>query len=357
MEKVWRVVDYQEKYLESFLQLFKDSYPRLNLGSRAFFKKIMLEGPSGKAIIKLAVNEPNDVVGCYFLLPLVFVVGGRKLIGSLSLNTLVRPDYRNFGIFTKLAQEAFLACQERKIDFTVGFPNQNSYYGFVHKLGFDTLGELALLIKPINFQGLVKYKTGIRLPRWVFYGGERLFNRKTPRINKDFQTITKLEKESIDKFIKKYDRNQTNMLLTDYDYLNWRLDWPGKNYRFIAVKEDGALMSYAITTEMEVGGIRNGLLVDFKILPGIDEGWGYELLRLAQQHCCQSGVDLIGYLSVPGTREFKILKKCGFVICPKLLKPQPMLVVLKWHNPNVPPPHHLGQLEKWFWVMIDYDVA
>ena len=162
INKHWRILDYEPKHERGVLSLFKINYPETNLGKKKFFQWQNFQNPSGNSIIKLAINNLGEVVGFYCLMPQLYWINGKKVKGSISLNTLVREDFRGQGIFTSLARDAYKECQNRQIMFTLGFPNRNSYPGFVNKLGFTDLGEMPLLIKPLNWLNLFVYKLKLK---------------------------------------------------------------------------------------------------------------------------------------------------------------------------------------------------
>jgi hypothetical protein len=64
---------------------------------------------------------------------------------------MTHPDYRNQGMFTRLAEAAFLLAAERGFEALYGFPNPLSYPGFVNKLNWDHSGDIpqwVRLLKP-----------------------------------------------------------------------------------------------------------------------------------------------------------------------------------------------------------------
>lgn len=58
-----------------------------------------------------------------------------------SADTMTDPDYRGEGLFTKLARMTYLEAQKQGIQLIFGFPNENSYPGFI-KLGWQFNGYL-----------------------------------------------------------------------------------------------------------------------------------------------------------------------------------------------------------------------
>ena len=93
----------------------------------------------------------------------------KKELICLSLNTLTAPKFQGRGLFIKMAIETYNDCFKENIKYIIGFPNPNSYPGFVRKLNFSHLGNIPLLIKPINYIGILR---SLFKRRDIKHGGE-----------------------------------------------------------------------------------------------------------------------------------------------------------------------------------------
>ena len=132
-----------------------------------------VKNPSGKAIIWLAIDptSENKIVGQYVVIPIRVLLRGEEKMGSLSLNTLTHPKYRRMGIFTTLANLTYKKCKNENIVLTYGFPNQNSYSGFIKKLGFTLKTEAKIFLHPVDHYSLIneKINTILNKPNRVIY--------------------------------------------------------------------------------------------------------------------------------------------------------------------------------------------
>jgi len=109
--------------------------------------------PFGEAVMELAFAMNGEGVGKYLIAPLQFCDSNdTELLGSLSLGTFTRSDYRKKGIFRHTALQVFAKCQQKGISLTLGMPNQNSRPGFVNSLGF-TEHKLPIYVLPIRKNG------------------------------------------------------------------------------------------------------------------------------------------------------------------------------------------------------------
>lgn len=336
----WKVSDYQDGYLKGILALFKESYPETSLWREDFFKWQNFRNPCGSSIIKLAINKVGEVVGFYCVTPQRYWINGKKVLGSVSLNTLVRADFRGRGIFTILAEECFEECQRQGISFTLGFPNQNSYHGFINKLGFTDLGEIPLLIKPYNLFNLLKFKLKVLEEK------EQRKETKGPR-KEEVLRVSNLWKEVI--------KQKKNVADRGEDFLLWRLGWPRRFYKVVSVKQgDGEIAAYAILGVIRIGGLLNGLVVDIKI-DSDKTGEAKNLMRMIDVYWKETKVDQVGCMFLEGESEFELLRSFGYINCPDFLKPQPVRLVVKWHGANMP--FGFEKKNKWLVSFLDYDVA
>lgn len=346
--KFWKTSNYKEKYKCGILSLFKVNYPETNLWKENFFEWQNFKNPAGKSIIKLAINDLDEVVGFYCVMPQIYWINGKKILGSISLNTLVREDFRGMGIFTVLAKECFEECKKRKIHFTLGFPNQNSYPGFIGKLEFTDMGEMPLLIKPLRLGNLVSYKFKTEIFKLLLSPIDRLINKDNKTCKEKILEIEKFNNQT-SKALK------NNCVVKDKNFLNWRVKWPERNYK-IFTTEINQTKGFIVLRTIETEGLKNGLIVDLMVDDKKNNlEVGKCLIRIADKYFRKMGADQIGCLISKKSDEFKMLKSCGYINCPQFLKPQPMRVVTKWHNSNVPKNFYV--LNKWKLSMIDYDIG
>jgi len=55
-----------------------------------------------------------------------------------------------------MAKATYDDCEKQNAVITIGFPNPNSYPGFVKKLDFEHLGDIPLMVKPLKYFNLIK---------------------------------------------------------------------------------------------------------------------------------------------------------------------------------------------------------
>lgn len=85
----------------------------------------------------LAYNLQGLPIAYYGVMPCFIQYKGEIILSAQSGDTMTHPEFRNRGLFVELAEVTFELCRENGIPFIFGFPNQNSYHGFVQKLGWQ----------------------------------------------------------------------------------------------------------------------------------------------------------------------------------------------------------------------------
>jgi predicted N-acetyltransferase YhbS len=91
----------------------------------------------------------NTIVGQYALWSTRLRLGREVVIGAQSLDTMTHPDFRGQGMFVALATECMELAFQRGVEALYGFPNDNSYPGFVRRLDWDHTGDVAGWVRPL----------------------------------------------------------------------------------------------------------------------------------------------------------------------------------------------------------------
>ncbi|NBW67001.1 GNAT family N-acetyltransferase, partial [bacterium] len=107
------------------------------------------ENPFGAPVVVIA-EDGNRVIGQYAIWPTPLRLGNSIYWGAQSLDTMTHPDYQGQGMFTALASACYEAAAKQEIVAVYGFPNENSYPGFMRRLNFhhafDVHGWTRLLL-------------------------------------------------------------------------------------------------------------------------------------------------------------------------------------------------------------------
>ncbi len=107
----------------------------------------------GPEFVGFIAYTPNGVAVAYYgVIPCFFQLNGKKVVAAQSADTMTHPDHRKKGLFQNLALKTYALAAEQNIKFVFGFPNQDSFPGFM-KLNWQFLPDQlqAFTIKAANF--------------------------------------------------------------------------------------------------------------------------------------------------------------------------------------------------------------
>ena len=359
-KKMWYSVLWNSKdenMKRKVISLLTTEYGEQDITTAKYYDWQYIFNPFGEAIIKLAMTSQGEVVGQYVVIPINLNIDKKNYKGGLSVLTLTNKNYRGQKIFTILANEVYEECRKRGLNFVLGFPNQNSYYVFIKKLGFVDIGELELLIKPIRFSKIIKkWFPGI-FGKILSSFGKALDYLAKPNL-KTNSNIVELSvfDEKFDEFNKTIEGHYRFYQPRTAKFLNWRYIQNPREYINFAWYENTKLRGFLVLRIAEVSGLKCGMIVDFLVdKEKGNDSVGKELIKKSIQRSWNLDACLVGFLTNWNTSEKKMIEKCGFYKCPKFLKPQPFPVIFK--NIATEKSETFSSLENWMLTMGDYDAV
>jgi len=339
--------------INELIDLSKTYYSEGDIINKSYLEWQYLTNPSGKPFLLTSrENVSNDLAGQYLVLPVKFTLADSVVNGSLSLNTLTSPKYQGKGLFTKMAKATFYECANENAHFTIGFPNPNSYPGFVKKLDFHHLGDIPLLIKPLRYFNLA---FSFFKKRHQKHGGDikiKTLNNNSSIKSFDFNDVTLEAKYN--KFWETIKSQYSASVNKDFAYMYWRFhSLPTREYNVFYVEEDNEIKGVIVLRAEHVWGFNVGLIMDLLILNN-DTTLGKRLLKYSKKVFKHIRIDFIAALH-NRTCEYSILKKYNFFTVPKKLLPQKIHFIVRL-NKDFPKSEMLFKSENWKLTFGDYDI-
>lgn len=95
-----------------------------------------IENPCGVPLVSLCYDR-DRLIGHYAIVPMPLDRNGDRLRSYLSMTTMVSSEYRQHGVFVRLANENYARAKELGVDFVMGFPNEMSAPGFKKRLAWN----------------------------------------------------------------------------------------------------------------------------------------------------------------------------------------------------------------------------
>ena len=319
---MWEMKEYSDSDLNEMIEMIKEYYGNIEISKEEFLRHQYFMNPAGNALIKLAYDTEQPILaGQYITNPMRIRMWGQDYDAILSLNTLTRESYKGQKIFTTLAETMFGECENTKIQFCYGLPNQNSYWGFLHKLKFKEIGILPLYLKIMSPSKLVKYKLQCNVLSLVCKPMDRFFRIKSKTHKKyEIVNIDNNNAEWMDDFWSLIKNKYPIMLTRDKRFIKWRyIDIPVKKYTVSMILENKRPVGYAVQRIDSISNIKCGMITDFLIMSGKKDAGEY-LLNYVTKNFSDADVALSGCLMQTHFEEAEILRKAGYFVCPKYLE-------------------------------------
>ena len=173
--------------LYSDLVYISKSAFNIDPGVDYYFKKNKTElfGPTNLGFI--AYSSGGEPAAFYGVYSHPMILDGIKILAAQSGDTMTHKNHTGKGLFIQLAKMTFNLAKEMEVNFVFGFPNNNSYPGFVKKLDWVCpykLNEYRIRISTLPLCKLAK-KVSLLKPFYniykkiifsLFSGNGELFN-------------------------------------------------------------------------------------------------------------------------------------------------------------------------------------
>lgn len=318
-----------------------------------------LENPAGEAIIVVARSEDGQLAGQYVVIPTEFRVGSERIKGSVSLNTLTHPDFRGQGLFTKMANETYAACKREGLKLTLGYPNRNSYPGFVRKLQFRHIGNATVMFRPLRVLKLAASLSALKGAEK--YAASELEDWPVNDFRSRAGSIELLPLDFQEDSVA-YDELANSIQRPRYSvhksaaFASWRYDGiPTRRYQAFQARDESGMKAVCVARQRKVKGIECVFLVDF-----INESGaaglkaGERLLKAVLQHFRNCGVALAGMMMNRDTQVHRLARSTWFREMPSRLLPHDAPIILRRNDGAAQ--DSIFDIDNWAFSFGDYDV-
>jgi GNAT superfamily N-acetyltransferase len=135
---------------------------------KALYQKKYDTAYTGQAHLGFIAYAPDGMAAAYYgVIPCFISLEGKLIPAAQSADTMTHPLHRRKGLFALLAQRTYQLCREEGIQLLFGFPNQNSYAGFVNALGWKHTASMSLFIIPAYPSSFFRRLTGRLLRHYL----------------------------------------------------------------------------------------------------------------------------------------------------------------------------------------------
>ncbi len=314
----WKVRDGNEKDLEGILSL-----RRLVFGEQEkdkldprFWQWEFMEGADGKAYLYI-VEDGNKIIGHFADIPRRFSVEERAVLGTLSLDLMVHPDYWRRGIFAAMGRYGTQRVKQENGLFLTAFPIRSETILGLKKIGWKQVAELPVLVYPIRFSGITN-RYFHSMPLSILVGGAaRLFytlffkgRRRNESKGIEVEEIRQLD-DQFEAFCRKALSFNPIMGIRDQHYLTWRyLEHPTRAYTIFRATKNGETGGFIVLRKVDLLEFNSAVIVD---LLALDRNFLMALVDRGIELGQKEGVDLLGFMVPKVHPYFKILRGSGFL--------------------------------------------
>ncbi len=323
------LVPYSEEIRDAYVELLPEQ--ELDV-ARGKLEWKFRDSPKGSGMVAVA-RDGKRILGLNGFMSAPFVVDGRKTIGFQSMDTIVSPQARGQGVFSRLLNVFY---ERADASLIYGFPNANSSPAFFGKLGWTRFDQVPMLFRPLRTGFLARrfarFLPDIRVP---------LTSKRMPGA----RTIQRFDEDSTRAW-HAFSAGIRCAVDRDCDFLNWRLaDHPSETYSILAA--DGAFVASNVADKH---GARIGYLMEAigpnSVLPGLI---GEALHRLRND-----GAELALAWCLPGSPNYRAYRRAGFYPFPTRLRP----IMLNFGaRPIRGDPDVITDPKSWYISYLDSDTA
>jgi hypothetical protein len=150
------IVRLNENNLSDLVILYKSAFN--TNASLKFFKEKFDTSFTGLIHIGYLAYSKHDKMPAAFygVFPCFVEFKSKKLLAAQSGDTMTHANHRGKGLFTILAKKTYELAKENHVEFIFGFPNQNSYPGFIKKLDWTHTQNIRSYIFKVTTLPLAK---------------------------------------------------------------------------------------------------------------------------------------------------------------------------------------------------------
>lgn len=312
-----------------------------------------LANPVGKLYVDLA-TAGERIAGVYATFPVEMMIGGHRVVGVQSLDTLTDGEHRGKGLFTKLAAQVYDRCKASGVALVYGFPNASSAPGFFGKLGWTRLDPVPYLFLPLRARYFLR-RLGVPagLTRVV---PDRLPTRHAapmPAADEEVAVMNGLD-PAIDGVWERFAQHVRVSVIRDRRYLAWRLARPGGGYKVHGFRRAGELRGFAITSLRAKHGGNVGYVMDVIHVPD-DHRAGEILLGAAVDDLANAGADVALGWCLEHAPNRTTYRRVGFRTLPEPIRPIELHFGVR--ALDAPPDAALGNRRNWYLSYLDSDTV
>ena len=182
----YKIIKLNEHNRKDLLIIYKDAFG-YDISLDYLQKKQGLRNKDFCSVGFLAYDQDHCPVAFYGVYPCKIEFKGKYYLAAQSGDTMTHSSHTGKGLFTKLALETYQYCKENGFHCVFGFPNENSFPGFIKKLGWSHFDDLIPHLIRVKCLPWIRLKNTFKFPQKIHNNWCR-FIIKTERKGVPFQS-------------------------------------------------------------------------------------------------------------------------------------------------------------------------
>jgi hypothetical protein len=268
-------------------------------------------------------RQDNSIGGHYTAIPVKILAKDKVLLAAQSVDTITHIDFRKQGIFTGLAELCYKEMEKDGIDIIIGYPNDNSFPGFVKKLNWKhifTVEEVGYVINTKKI-ALLKFNNTFKSFLLNYALIIRKALKKIQNLNSGNKGYTAKKSALIDipsEIIHNWlGANYDYFIERSPEYLKWRYEDNPVDRNYIVksfYKGDQFCGFYLLKFKFypHRKNTKVSHIMEFVYNPQ-HPGLSHIMLKDIMTESTKNGTDLIHAYSHPEQHDYKLYKKAGFI--------------------------------------------
>jgi hypothetical protein len=277
-----------------------------------------------------------EIAAQYAVMKLPMIYKLRLTEGAISTATATDARFRGRGLFTKLAQALYEEIKKDGCQIIFGFPNKQSFHGFVSRLGWFEIGAFPLHLRIIDpfpfFKKFLGDNILSNLGAKIFGIANKSLFRERRKVGDDY-TIKPCPPgelpDGLEALLKESSISDRISVVRDSRYLEWRyLEKPFFTYEIYTVTKQGALCGYFVIYVAEKLALKTVYVMECSSTNDSSEIYS-AMLRKLDEIALERKADSISMLLMQNHPQYRLFRRSGFIRVPKKLLPQKIYFAAK----------------------------
>ena len=252
----------------------------------------------------------------YGVLPRMYSCFGRQIEMGLVVDVMTSPTHQGKGLFIESSNAALARLKCSQTIGVIGFPIRNEVMPGHLRVGWKVQFEMPIYILPVGRSECKNFKKLIfKIFAILFEFGTRPL--RGPMLKNRSDEI--VESFSIDVLSDFYNSQKSNnhiVLEKSREFLKWRLNRPGIEYKFFFCESD-KIYAVAISRQMILNGFRTLAILDFE---SESQRHSRQLVRRLVEYSIEKKIEVIAFSTNKDNSKRLGLSNYGFLKSHKKFK-------------------------------------